>query len=132
MDSAAFEAASSALARHRLDNGGVDLRAAFAADPQRFDRFSASLDDLLLDYSKCAVTDRTLELLLELARAAGVEARRDAMLAGERINSTENRAVLHTALRNRSGTPVLVDGQILLRTFDRLYCIQNQASARVQ
>ncbi|MCB1453137.1 MAG: glucose-6-phosphate isomerase [Rhizobiaceae bacterium] len=122
MDSAAFEAASSALARHRLDNGGVDLRAAFAADPQRFDRFSARLDDLLLDYSKCAVTDRTLELLLDLARAAGVEARRDAMLAGERINSTENRSVLHTALRNRSGTPVLVDGEDVM--FDVLAVLE--------
>lgn len=123
MDSAAFEAASAALERHRSENTDFDLRAAFASDPQRFDRFSAGLDDLLVDFSKCAVNERTLELLFDLARGAGVEARRAAMFAGETINATERRAVLHTALRNRSGAPVFVDGRDVM--FDVLAVLES-------
>ncbi|OLP58331.1 glucose-6-phosphate isomerase [Xaviernesmea oryzae] len=89
----------------------TDLRAAFAADPQRFDHFSVALDDLLLDYSKCAVNEEVLAGLEELAAAAKVTEKRDAMFSGAPINFTEGRAVLHTALRNRANTPVLVDGQ---------------------
>ncbi|MEX0957150.1 MAG: glucose-6-phosphate isomerase [Rhizobiaceae bacterium] len=122
MDSAAFQAAHQALARHRAEDAGFDLRAAFASDRGRFERYSAELDDLLLDFSKCAVTDDTLSLLFDLANAAGVEARRDAMLAGDKINVTENRAVLHTALRNRSGQPVLVDGEDVM--FDVLAVLE--------
>ena len=88
----------------------VDLNAAFAADPRRFEAFSLNLDDLLLDWSKTAVDGETMRLLAELAAAAGVEARREAMFTGQRINTTENRAVLHTALRNMSAAPVVVDG----------------------
>lgn len=88
-----------------------DLRAAFAADPQRFSRFSASLDDLLMDYSKCAVNDEVLDQLEQLLVAAGVAEKRDQMFSGAPINFTEGRAVLHTALRNRSNRPVLVDGR---------------------
>ncbi|MDM9619218.1 glucose-6-phosphate isomerase [Rhizobium sp. S96] len=89
----------------------TDIRAAFAADPQRFARFTASLDDLLMDYSKTAVNDEILALLVKLAETGGVEAKRDEMFSGKAINFTENRAVLHTALRNRANTPVLVDGK---------------------
>jgi glucose-6-phosphate isomerase len=88
-----------------------DLRAAFAADPQRFGRFSASLDDLLMDYSKCAVNDEVLDQLEQLVTAASVAAKRDEMFSGAPINFTEGRAVLHTALRNRSNRPVMVDGR---------------------
>lgn len=88
-----------------------DLRAAFAADPQRFSRFSASLDDLLMDYSKCAVNDEVLDQLEQLLGAAGVAEKRDQMFSGAPINFTEGRAVLHTALRNRSNRPVMVDGR---------------------
>ena len=88
-----------------------DLRAAFAADPQRFSRFSASLDDLLMDYSKCAVNDEVLDQLEQLLVAAGVAEKRDQMFSGAPINFTEGRAVLHTALRNRSNRPVIVDGR---------------------
>lgn len=83
----------------------------FAADTNRFDKFSRSADDLLLDFSKNKLTEETFSLLLDLARAAGVEEKRDAMFRGERINTTEDRAVLHTALRNQSGDAVLVDGE---------------------
>ncbi|MFL0694185.1 MAG: glucose-6-phosphate isomerase [Agrobacterium tumefaciens] len=88
-----------------------DLRAAFAADPERFSRFSASLDDLLMDYSKCAVNDDVLEQLEQLMTAAGVAEKRDEMFSGAPINFTEGRAVLHTALRNRANRPVMVDGR---------------------
>ncbi|GES42799.1 glucose-6-phosphate isomerase [Rhizobium dioscoreae] len=89
----------------------TDIRAAFAADPKRFSRFSASFDDLLMDYSKTAVNDDILALLEKLAAEGGVAAKREEMFSGVAINFTENRAVLHTALRNRSNKPVLVDGK---------------------
>ncbi|AOG09644.1 glucose-6-phosphate isomerase [Agrobacterium sp. RAC06] len=88
-----------------------DLRAAFAADPERFSRFSASLDDLMMDYSKCAVNDEVLDQLEQLLVTAGVAEKRDEMFSGASINFTEGRAVLHTALRNRSNRPVMVDGR---------------------
>ncbi|ODR89908.1 glucose-6-phosphate isomerase [Sinorhizobium alkalisoli] len=93
------------------ETDATDIRAAFAADPNRFSRFSTRLDDLLFDYSKCAVNDRVLEGLEALAKAAGVEEKRDAMFRGDIINITEERAVLHTALRNRGNRPVLVGGK---------------------
>jgi glucose-6-phosphate isomerase len=86
------------------------MRSAFASDPGRFETFSLTHGDLLIDWSKCAVTERTMELLAAAAEAAGVEARRQAMFSGEKINITENRAVLHTALRQPSSATVLVDG----------------------
>ena len=99
-----------ALIARRTMIEGLDLRAAFRDDSGRFERFQLRFEDLLVDYSKHLIDARTLELLIELARSAGVEALRDAMFAGEAINTTEGRAVLHTALRNRSGRPVHVDG----------------------
>ncbi|WP_436151335.1 glucose-6-phosphate isomerase [Bosea sp. LjRoot90] len=105
-----LEKAWADLAAHRTRTVSQHLRELFAADPQRFASFSVRLDDLLLDYSKTAVTAETVELLLALAEAADVAAKRDAMFAGEPINTTEGRAVLHTALRNQSGRPVKVDG----------------------
>jgi glucose-6-phosphate isomerase len=87
------------------------MRKLFASDAARFERFSASADDMLLDFSKTTLTEASLNKLIELVRATGVEARRDAMFAGEAINITEGRAVLHTALRNRSQRPVIVAGR---------------------
>ena len=89
----------------------TDIRGAFAADPARFSKYSVTLDDILFDYSKCAVNERVLDGLEALATEAGVAKKRDAMFAGDPINFTEGRAVLHTALRNRANTPVLVDGK---------------------
>ena len=105
-----LEKAWADLAAHRTRTVSQHLRELFAADTNRFQTLSARLEDLLLDYSKTAVTAETIELLLALAKAADVEAKRDAMFAGEPINTTEGRAVLHTALRNQSGKPVMVDG----------------------
>ncbi|WP_420393116.1 glucose-6-phosphate isomerase [Acuticoccus sp.] len=97
-----------ALAAHRATLGDFHLREAFAADPDRAARFSVRDDDLLFDYSKNIITDETMRLLLHRARAAGVEAQRDAMYAGEPINVTEGRAVMHAALRGPG--PFAVDG----------------------
>lgn len=105
--SAAFEA----LRPHRDRLEGRPMRELFAADPARFSRFSLQLDDMLFDFSKNRIDAAALDALISLAHEAGVEAKRDAMFAGAPINATEGRAVLHTALRNRSGAPVPVDGQ---------------------
>jgi glucose-6-phosphate isomerase len=91
--------------------GATAIREAFAADPERFDTYHAWFQDLLLDYSKTAVNDTVMRLLEDLSHEAGVPAKREAMFSGEIINITEKRAVLHTALRNRSNTPVIVDGR---------------------
>ncbi len=103
--------AFAALSSHRKKGAPTDMRSAFARDPNRFATFSTKAGDLLLDYSKCAVNARTMRLLTDLAKAADVAGKRDAMFAGEKINTTEDRAVLHTALRNRSNSPVLVNGK---------------------
>ncbi len=99
-----------ALKEERKAWKALHLRNLFARDKKRAERFSLQMDDLLLDYSKNLIRPQTLRLLLRLAKEAGVETLRDAMFAGEKINLTEGRAVLHTALRNRSDRPVLVDG----------------------
>ena len=104
-------AAWRALAAHEEALRGVSLRALFAEDADRFARFSGALDDLLVDWSKQQVTEETMALLVDLARSCHVEGRCKAMLAGEAINATEGRAVLHTALRNRSAEPVMVEGR---------------------
>ncbi|MGQ3354700.1 MAG: glucose-6-phosphate isomerase [Phreatobacter sp.] len=89
----------------------MSLTELFGEDPRRFERFSLKLGPLLMDWSKTRVTASTMRLLVDLAKVAGVEEKRDAMFSGERINVTENRAVLHVALRNLSGTPILTDGR---------------------
>ncbi len=99
------------LEEHAQTIHSTKITELFAADSSRFDKFSRTSDDLLFDFSKIKLTEETLALLLELARTANVEAKRDAMFAGEHINTTEDRAVLHTALRNQSDQPVFVDGK---------------------
>jgi glucose-6-phosphate isomerase len=100
-----------ALAQHHEHAKALQMRALFAEDPGRFDRFSLEVADLFVDYSKHRITAETMRLLLALAEQQGVAPWRDKMFAGERINGTEGRAVLHTALRNRSNRPVMVDGK---------------------
>ena len=104
-------AAHRALEAHRAEMSRVQMRTLFEEDPDRFDRFSLRLDDLLFDYSKHRITPRTMELLLQLAEERELEKWRDRMFTGGKINSTEDRAVLHVALRNRSDRPILVDGE---------------------
>jgi glucose-6-phosphate isomerase len=104
-------AAWQALARHQVAMKPVHVRDLFATDSRRFERFSLEIDALLYDYSKHRVSAETMTLLLELARQARIFDWRDKMFAGEKINRTEDRAVLHVALRNRSNRPILVDGK---------------------
>lgn len=89
----------------------VHMRDLFAQDALRFEKFSCRFEDILIDYSKNRLTEETLEKLLQLARETSVEEGIKKMFRGELINETENRAVLHTALRNRTNTPVYVDGE---------------------
>ncbi|HVW29500.1 MAG TPA: glucose-6-phosphate isomerase [Polyangiaceae bacterium] len=100
-----------ALGEHHRAHGFIHLRELFAADKARFESFSLALGDLLFDYSKHRVTAETLKLLVALAEERGVRASLEAMFAGRRVNVTENRAVLHVALRDRSGRAISVDGK---------------------
>ncbi|WP_405605494.1 glucose-6-phosphate isomerase [Streptomyces sp. NBC_01410] len=100
-----------ALGKHREQLGQTHLRELFAADEARGSGYTLQVGDLHLDYSKHLVTDETLALLRELAAATGVGALRDAMFRGEKINTTENRAVLHTALRAPRDAVIEVDGE---------------------
>ncbi|MEJ2167109.1 MAG: glucose-6-phosphate isomerase [Desulfobacterales bacterium] len=99
------------LAKHYTDMRNVHMKNLFAEDPARFKRFHIRFNDILVDYSKNRITADTLKLLFELAREAGVPQAVESMFGGEKINETENRPVLHIALRNRSNTPIMVDGQ---------------------
>ena len=99
------------LQAHSASLREVHLRQLFAADPARFSSMTVDAAGLLLDYSKNRVDSTTMALLMDLARERGVEAQREAMFTGEKINLTEHRAVLHTALRAPRGTRLVVDGQ---------------------
>ena len=99
------------LQAHQAQFERVHMRDLFSADPGRFERFSLQVGDLLLDYSKNRITDETMGLLMRLAEEADVAGWRERMFSGKKINNTENRAVLHVALRNRGNQPVMVDGE---------------------
>ncbi|KAF5924354.1 hypothetical protein HPG69_012608 [Diceros bicornis minor] len=100
---------------HREHGADLNLRRLFDGDRERFNHFSLNLNTnhghILVDYSKNLVTENVMQMLVDLAKSRGVEAARERMFSGEKINFTENRAVLHVALRNRSNTPILVDGK---------------------
>jgi glucose-6-phosphate isomerase len=109
--SVAARPAWNALEAHHQKVRGLHLRTLFADDPRRGERLTAEAVGIFLDYSKNRITDGTLRLLLLLAEESGLRARIDAMFQGERINITENRAVLHVALRAPKGTSIKVDGE---------------------
>jgi glucose-6-phosphate isomerase len=100
-----------ALKRHHAEIAGRHLRELFAADPGRGERLTAEAAGIYLDYSKNRVTDETMRLLVELASESGVAERRDAMFRGEHINVSEDRAVLHVALRMPRSASLIVDGE---------------------
>ncbi len=104
-------AAWKALEAHHKEISGKHMREMFAEDPDRFNHFSLRFGDIFLDYSKNLVTVETLRLLIDLAREANLKNQIEKMFEGEKINITENRAVLHIALRNRANRPILVDGK---------------------
>lgn len=99
-----------ALLQHKKQIENVQMRDLFSQDESRFDDFHLKFNDILLDYSKNRITKETMSLLMDLARDCGLQDWTKKMFSGEKINHTENRAVLHTALRNRSAEPVYVDG----------------------
>ncbi len=109
-----------ALERHAADIGDLHLKDLFASEDDRFGRFSVEVDNFLLDYSKNPVTEKTMELLVNLARQAGLPQAREAMFGGEAINWTEHRSVLHIALRNRSGDPIEVEGRNVMPDVERV------------
>ena len=99
-----------ALQRHHAEIGDYHLRDLFAADPARGERLTAEAPGLYLDYSKNRITDETIRLLVDLAAESGVPQHRDAMFRGEHINVSEDRAVLHVALRMPASASLVVDG----------------------
>ncbi len=118
-----------ALEQHKQQIESLAMRDLFAREPDRFQRLSLRQGDLLLDFSKNRVTDETLRLLRQLAREAGVEAMRDQMFSGETINFTENRAVLHVALRNRANRAILVDGSDVMPDVNAVLAAHARRSA---
>jgi glucose-6-phosphate isomerase len=116
----------SALQRHYEEIRGVHLRQLFADDPARGERLTADGAGLFLDYSKNRVTDETLKLLVDLAQQSGLQERTDAMFGGERINVSENRSVLHVALRMPKGSTLMVDG---VNVVDQVHEVLDRMSA---
>ena len=110
---------------------GVHMRSLFAADPLRYSRCSLQLDDILFDYSKNIFSEKTLGLLRQLAEECNVKEAIEAMFSGEKINQTENRSVLHTALRNLSGTPVYSDGKDVMSDVLRVLAQMKNFSQRI-
>src|SRR6204780_5058882 len=104
-------AAWKALESHYEKVRNVSLRSLFSDDPERASRFTIEAAGLFLDYSKNRITEETRKLLLQLAEESGLTERRDAMFRGDKINVTENRAVLHVALRAPKGEKIIVDGE---------------------
>jgi glucose-6-phosphate isomerase len=99
------------LADHLEEISELHMRDLFKNDPERFNKFSISFEDILLDYSKNRITDKTIALLMQLAKECGLKDAIEAMFNGEKINETEERAVLHVALRNQGNRPVITDGK---------------------
>lgn len=110
---------------------GIHMRTLFKADSQRFSRYSLKMDEILFDYSKNIITDKTLELLRRLAVESEVKEAIEAMFNGEKINQTENRSVLHTALRNLSGSSVYSDGKDVMPDVLRVLAQMKTFCARV-
>jgi glucose-6-phosphate isomerase len=121
-----------ALLDHKVKVAGTHMRELFAADPQRFAKMSREACGLFVDFSKHRATDETIKLLLALAKQANVESWRDKMFAGDKINGTEGRAVLHTALRNRTNTPILVDGKDVMPDVNRVLAKMRDFTDRVR
>jgi glucose-6-phosphate isomerase len=121
-----------ALERHHAEIAGRHLRDLFAEDPERGERLTAEASGLYLDYSKNRVTDETMRLLIELAEESGVPERRDAMFRGEHINVSEDRAVLHVALRMPATASLTVDGQDVIGDVHEVLARMRQFAERVR
>lgn len=121
-----------ALQAHYPALARVHMRDLFQGDAQRFNRFSLSVNDLLLDYSKNRITEETLRLLFDLAAQADIKASSERMFSGAKINVTENRAVLHVALRNRSNRPIVVDGKDVMPAVNAVLAHMQEFSEAVR
>ena len=121
-----------ALIAHYAAIKPLQMRQMFLDDPARFDRFSLQFENLLFDYSKNRINSETIKLLVALAEQSGLQPHIDSMFAGEKINSTEHRAALHTALRNRSDLPVLVDGKDVMQDVRRVLGLMRNFSDAVR
>jgi glucose-6-phosphate isomerase len=108
------------LADHYIDIASKSLKSLFETDNERFTKFSLQFEDILLDYSKNRIDDQTIALLLQLARECSLNKAVESMFSGDKINATEGRPVLHVALRNRSNTPVMVDGKDVMPDVNRV------------
>jgi len=100
-----------ALLKHKEEIESLHMRKQFEEDPQRFERYSIEFNNILFDYSKNRITDKTMQLLFDLAKMRDVAGQTERMFNGEKINFTEDRAVLHVALRNRTNRPIYVEGE---------------------
>jgi glucose-6-phosphate isomerase len=120
------------LSAHAAAMKNIHMKRLFAEDPARFRKFSVRLDGILVDYSKNRITAETLQLLVELAEVCGLRESIEKMFAGDRINETENRAVLHTALRNRANTPVYADGKDVMPEVNAVLAQMKDFSNRVR
>ncbi|XP_061750687.1 glucose-6-phosphate isomerase a [Nerophis ophidion] len=109
---------------YQAHSGSLKMRDLFAVDPERFRKFSVTVEtsdgDILLDYSKNLITQEIMDMLIAMAESRGVKEAREKMFSGDKINFTEGRAVLHVALRNRSNTPVHVDGKDVMPEVNRV------------
>ncbi len=121
-----------ALQKHQQAIAPLHMRNLFAQDPHRFEKFSLRFGDILFDYSKNRITEETVSLLVQLATEAGLAEKIEAMFSGEKINVTEERAVLHIALRNRSNRPIVVDGQDVMPEVNRVLAKMRQFSEAVR
>lgn len=120
------------LCQHQQDIASIHMRDLFAKDPNRFNKFHLQFADILLDYSKHRIDETTMPLLFQMAREAKIENWRDRMFSGEKINITEDRAVLHTALRNRANRPVMVDGKDVMPEVNAVLAHMRQFSDSVR
>lgn len=119
------------LADHYISINETSIKEMFASDPARFQKFSLYLGDILLDYSKNRINEETMALLIQLARECQLKEAIEAMFNGEKINQTEDRAVLHTALRNQSGNPVLTEGKDVMPEIQAVLARMKDFSERV-
>ena len=119
------------LRRHFEKTKNLHMRTLFAGDPQRFDKFSIRFNDLIVDYSKNRITEETLKSLIALAEECDLKNAIEDMFSGKKINETENRAVLHIALRNRDNNPIMVDGQDVMPDVNTVLDQMENFSGRV-
>ncbi len=121
-----------ALTAHYQEISGIHMRDMFQQDPGRFNKFSLRFKDILLDYSKNRVNQETMRLLFELAREVDLKAAVERMFAGEKLNNTEDRAVLHVALRNRCNRPILVDGADVMPEVNHMLARMREFTEKVR